>query len=773
MTTTVLTSFVDARSALAARGLAARGLAGCRQLSESLDGALRSLADPVLRSGIVLVAIGGYGRREQYRHSEIELLFLGVDDAGATAPAVLQPLWDAGLRVRYEVRSVEDAMRAAHENVDVLISYLDARLICGNEDVYGGFIDSRQRLVRRSRGAIRDALARRHRALVASELWQLQEPDLATSRGGLDELQALHWIELADAIANRRGQRPPGDPGGPLAAQHELLAQVRAALHALDDEPNDRWRVPEATAVAELLGVDPTILGRQLLIAMREVDEVVARTVGAPQESSWMRWGRRLLPPTPAERPSARVTDTERLLALLRVVGTDALEPLPRTDWLDRVLPEWEALRARLHSAPFHQHPVDVHAVRTVIEARRATVEDAEGMGTTAVSQDVDPDELLLAALVHELGQVSPEADERAGAILVERFASRVGLDAEAAQRLTNVTALQSLLPTVASRRDISEPRVIEEVAEAVGDPATLHLLYLVTVADARATGPAGWNAWKAALTRTLYVRVLEHLRAGAPEMASATALRHEAALAALEGRFSRGVIDAHLQALPPRYLLAIRPETIGEHLALIDEVAGGTVTRHDRAGGMERLTIVTHDRPGILSLVAGALAVNDISVLGGSAYTRDDGVAIEILHVEDALGGAIDETRWSRTCDDIPLALAGEFRIDERLLAARQARPQVDRSNRATTVHVDNSGPEGYSVIEVAAADRVGLLYAITRVLRDLRLDIHLAKVDTFGHEVADAFYVLRENGQKIEAPDEIDRVQRRIVEAITVLDY
>lgn len=289
----------------------------------------------------------------------------------------------------------------------------------------------------------------------------------------------------------------------------------------------------------------------------------------------------------------------------------------------------------------------------------------------------MDPDELLLVALVHELGQVHPEADESAGAILVERFASRVGLDAEAAQRLTNVTALQSLLPTIASLRDISEPQVIAEVLEAVGDPATLHLLYFVTVADARATDLAGCNAWKAALTRTLYVRVLEHLRAGAPEMASATVLRHEAALAAIEGRFSRDVIATHLQALPPRYLLAIRPETIGEYFALIDEAVGGTVTRHYRAGGMERLTIVTHDRPGILSLVVGALAVNDISVFGGSAYTRDDGVVIEILHVEDALGGTIDETRWARTGDDIPLALAGEFRIDERLLAARQVRPQ------------------------------------------------------------------------------------------------
>ena len=258
----------------------------------------------------------------------------------------------------------------------------------------------------------------------------------------------------------------------------------------------------------------------------------------------------------------------------------------------------------------------------------------------------MDPDELLLVALVHELGQVHPEADESAGAILVERFASRVGLDAEAAQRLTNVTALQSLLPTIASLRDISEPQVIAEVLEAVGDPATLHLLYFVTVADARATDLAGCNAWKAAL-------------------------------AAIEGRFSRDVIDTHLQALPPRYLLAIRPETIGEYFALIDEAVGGTVTRHYRAGGMERLTIVTHDRPGILSLVVGALAVDDISVFGGSAYTRDDGVVIEILHVEDALGGTIDETRWARTGDDIPLALAGEFRIDERLLAARQVRPQ------------------------------------------------------------------------------------------------
>ena len=84
----------------------------------------------------------------------------------------------------------------------------------------------------------------------------------------------------------------------------------------------------------------------------------------------------------------------------------------------------------------------------------------------------------------------------------------------------------------------------------------------------------------------------------------------------------------------------------------------------------------------------------------------------------------------------------------------------------------VDNAGSDGYSIVEVNAADRLGLLYAITNALRSLALDIHVAKVDTVGREVVDAFYVRRENGRRVEADDEIDRLRQRVMEAVSALD-
>jgi [protein-PII] uridylyltransferase len=280
------------------------------------------------------------------------------------------------------------------------------------------------------------------------------------------------------------------------------------------------------------------------------------------------------------------------------------------------------------------------------------------------------------------------------------------------------------------------------------------------------------WSAWKAQLMRTLYLRVLNYLEAeGEPENA-AERLRIDA-LEALEGRVSREALERHLRVLPLSYLLSTPPDEIGGHIELIERAAGGTALDHDMVGDVERLTIVTADRPGILSLVAGTLAVHNVTVLGGSAFTRDDGVAIEVMYVADGLGHEIDERRWARVAEAVPQALAGTFPIDERLAETRSAYASLTQpAPIATTVAVDNVASDLYSIVEVTAADRLGLLYAITHALHSLSLDIHVAKVDTIGSEVVDAFYVRRENGRRVEAPDEISRIRQRVIGAVRALD-
>ena len=781
--TAVLRRFQQARSAHAERAsLRAHGSPGvdaCAALTDALDASLVELAAPLLRPGFALVAVGGYGRREQCRHSDIDLMLLfdGEPDR-AVVDGVLYPLWDSGVPIGHSVRSVAQVAGAARDHVETLTALLDARRVAGDEAVYARFLEARQRFVRRQRDGLRRELAERRAALRLAEPWQAQEPDVKVGRGGLRELQTVRWLAFADAIAEGAAE-PSWTYTRELAEARETLLATRNALHALGERPNDRLRRDLMAAVAELLDSDRLAWTRRVTAAMRHIDAAAGERLdaarGAADDAGGL--GRRLArllwrgsAPEQHERPEAGGSDLERLLAALEEARPGALEPLPPSPWLERILPEWDLLRGLQHVAPFHLHPVDVHTWRTVWEAREAAANDEDELGTTRAAASLPRRELLLAALLHDIGKGHEGDHSTVGAVIAERFAARAGLGDEVTRRLVTAVEHHLLLPTVATRRDIADERVIRETAQAAGDPQTLDLIYVLSVADARASGPDVWNAWKAQLMRSLYQRVHEEL-SDVP-METAVARRRRAVVDALADERPAAAVEAHLDALPAAYLLSMEPEAIGRHLRLIEEAAGGTAIDHDRVGEVDRLTIVTPDRPGILQAVSGTLAVHNVNVLGGVAYTRADGVAIEVMHLGDALGSGIDERRWGRIFEAVPRALEGEFAVDARLAETRATYRRGPPAAIPTRVQVDNAGSERYSIVEVRAADRLGLLYAITGALREVALDIHVAKVDTLGREVVDAFYVLRENGRRVEAPDEIERLVARVTAAVDALD-
>lgn len=786
----LLERFIEARSAYAERASLrlggetaapdeAWGLSACHELSDVLDAAIEELGAPYAGPGFALVAIGGYGRREQCRHSDIDLMLLFAGEPPReTVDGVLYPLWDAALKVGHSVRTPEQATAAAVQNVETFTSLLDARLVAGDERLYGRFLRDRRKLVLQQQRWLRSELAEYRARLVVAEPWQLQQPDVKNGRGGLRELQATHWLTVAEAIASGAPEERPELPPDLEEARRTLL-DIRTALHALDERPNDRYRQDLAAAVATLLDVPREELGPRMFASMRRIDGAAEAAFRPRPRRFALPWRRGASEHGDADGADggggSGASDSARLMAALEAAEAGGLEPLPPAPWLERLLPEWEMLRCLSHIAPFHRHPVDVHVWRTVAEARRAVTEDEDGTETPEVAAGLaHPEELLLGALLHDIGKGHEGDHSEVGAVIVEHFGARAGLDDEAVRRLAAVTRHHLLLPTVATRRDIADVRVIGEVAEAVGDTDTLDLLYLISVADARATGPDVWSAWKAQLMHSLYVRVREELAGDADAAESATARRRQEIVEALGGEVAAERVLAHLDGLPPGYALSTTPETVAAHLALIERADGGTALEHDRVGEVERLTLVTPDRPGLLSAVAGALAVHNVLVLGGTAHTRDDGVAIEVMYLGDALGRGLDERRWQRVLEAVPQAVEGGFAIDERLAETRRAYAAATPppADIPTTVHVDNGASEEFSIVEVHAADRLGLLYAITAAMLELQMDIHLAKVDTIGREVVDSFYVQRRNGRRVEEADEIERLVRRVAEAVAALD-
>ena len=781
-----LQPFLEARSAVAGRAFARpraeAGLALSQGLSDALDTCLVELAEPVAGQGAAVVALGSYGRRELSRHSDVDLmlLFAGEPDQDVVN-RMLYPLWDSGLQVGHSTRRLQQVIPAARENIQTCTSLLDARLVAGDETLFGRFRNELRGFIRRRRSWLHEELAAGRDARIRGEPWQPQEPDVKTGRGGLRSLQTVHWLDLSQALADNRAQEWLTPE---LAEARELLLATRNALHALEDRPNDRLRRDLIDRVAESLGSDRREWTRGVTEAMRTVDAAAAEALRAGASSAGgARW--RIPVPWrrgPVERneEAAAATpgsDLDRLVEVLeRISAGGPLEPLPQSEWLARVLPEWEVLRYEPHVTLFHTHPVDVHICRTVVEAKAAMETDEFDAGTPAAAALVgDAREVLIAAFLHDIGKGHGGEHSERGALIAERFAVRAGLGDEAAQRLAQAVLHHLLLPDVATRRDISDERVIREVADTVGDMRTLNLLYVLSVADARACGSDVWNAWKAQLMRSLYLRVSEELSGVSLRT---PAVRRDAAVRELSGRVEPRAVEAHLNQMPIGYLLSMEPETIGRHIELIDSGVAGTqgpiapVLHHDQLGNLDRLTIVTGDRPGILQAVAGSLAVHNVNVLGGTAYTRDDGVAIDVMHVGDGRGRDIDEQRWERIFDSMSSALVGEFPIESRLAAARASYGAEPAAPLPTTVEVDNASSDEYSIVEVHAADRLGLLYTITTALRDMSLDIHMAKVNTFGDEIVDAFYVRRQNGLRIEASDEIERLVARVTAAVAALD-
>ena len=201
---------------------------------------------PVLRSdpGYALVALGGFGRRALYPHSDIDLLFLCENEALRTRAkdpirGICQELWDTGLRVSPTTRTLDDCGRFDQENVEFTISLLDCRFLIGDEKLFERLHDKTlPQLVARESGILVQRLTEvtntRH-VRYGNTIFHL-EPNLKDGPGGLRDFHVTRWIALVAALeADRRWPeslhlQQNSDDDNVLEAM-EFLSSARCYLH--------------------------------------------------------------------------------------------------------------------------------------------------------------------------------------------------------------------------------------------------------------------------------------------------------------------------------------------------------------------------------------------------------------------------------------------------------------------------------------------------------------------------------------------------------------
>jgi UTP:GlnB (protein PII) uridylyltransferase len=364
------------------------------------------------------------------------------------------------------------------------------------------------------------------------------------------------------------------------------------------------------------------------------------------------------------------------------------------------------------------------------------------------------PELLLLGALLHDVAKGRPGDHSEVGAATAATVARRIGLDSEGREILVWLVQHHLLMAEVATRRDLSDASVADGLATTcAADAERLRLLYLLTIGDSRATGPAAWNPSKAALVRDLFVKAAAAIERGEARVIAAD--RRDSLIAEI-GADRAGAL---LTRLPDAYVLAFEPSEMREHEQLLQEELAVRCVRHE---GYIKTTIVARDRPGLLATLAGALTVVGFDVLEANLFGTVDGLALDVFLAADPFGRFEEGSdKVARVIED---ALSGAVDLNARVEARRKA-----YATRGTPgpVHVDVDvfASETDTVVDVHADDAVGLLFTVASAFAELGFDVRVAKVATLGARVVDTFYVRRTEGGKVADADAAEQLRAALV--------
>jgi [protein-PII] uridylyltransferase len=441
-------------------------------------------------------------------------------------------------------------------------------------------------------------------------------------------------------------------------------------------------------------------------------------------------------------------------------------EALDHEGVLVLLMPEWEHVRFLSQRNAYHRFTVDRHLLEAVAEC--AQLLDA-GDAATIAPDDVDavvaracrrPELLLLGALLHDIAKGRAGDHAELGAETADNLARRIGLDSEGREILVWLVRNHLLMAEVATRRDLSDAAVADGLAVTCsGDAERLRLLYLLTIGDSRATGPAAWNPSKAALVRDLFIKAAAAIERGA-SVALANDRRDE-----LAARIGDDRVAALLARLPDAYLLAFEVDQMIEHVELL-EAETRPVVHCRRDKGYVVVTVVASDRAGLLATLSGALTIAGLDVVDANLFGTADGLALDVFRAADPFGRVeADDARVART---ITAALAGELDLAGRVEERRRAYSHQESTPGVARIELETDEAEHDTVVEVHADDDIGLLYRLASAFAQSNLDVRVAKVATLGSRVIDVFYVRDGAGEKVDDRAALDRLRGVLVEAI-----
>ncbi|ANF26473.1 [protein-PII] uridylyltransferase [Stutzerimonas stutzeri] len=459
------------------------------------------------------------------------------------------------------------------------------------------------------------------------------------------------------------------------------------------------------------------------------------------------------------------------------------LRRMNRYGILGRYLPEFGHIVGQMQHDLFHIYTVDAHTLNVIKYLRKLSkpgVAEKYPLASKLVERLPKPELIYIAGLYHDIAKGRGGDHSELGAVDAQEFCARHKLPAWDTRLVVWLVENHLVMSTTAQRKDLSDPQVINDFAQRVGDETHLDYLYVLTVADINATNPTLWNSWRASLLRQLYTETKRALKRGLENPLGREEQIRQTQRAALDNLVRNGTDPDDAEQLWSQlgddYFMrhssidvAWHTEAIIEHpsdggpLVLIKET-----TQREFEGGTQ-IFIYAPDQHDFFAVTVAAMDQLNLNIHDARIITSSSQFTLDTYIVLDADGSPIGNDP-ERT-EEIRQGLINALRNPDDYLTIIQKRVPRQLKHFAfppqVTIHNDMQRPQ--TIIEVVAPDRPGLLARIGQLFLDFDLSVQNAKIATLGERVEDVFFVTNADNQPLSDPQLCTRLQQAMIKQLT----
>ena len=788
-----------------------------------LDAYIEFLA-PAFPDGISVLAVGGYGRMELFPHSDIDILLLTERaphsrEAKEGLSGFLKAIWDSGLRLSHSVHNLQDCVELHEQNIELNISLLDERFLCGDRPQYSRLEEKLPRFIAAERLTLIKHLERltnsRH-GKYHGTIHHL-EPNIKETPGGLRDLHLVWWLTK---LADPHRATPAWLEG--LSDAKAFLHSLRCFLHYQTGRDNNLLSFDTQESLVEqpfiTCGTAAELMRRYYRgarainrAALRAMEESTGKSSSMLQ--SFRDWRSRLsnseftvsrdqiLLKTPnllEQDPESSLrlvrfvarhgitpgADTERRIeAALPAIGQYFGEPRPLWNYLQEIFqmplaiqgirimhetglmgalfPEWREIECLVQRDFYHCYTVDEHTLIT-IENLLALKDNKERpvQRFQELLAEIDQLPLLMFALLfHDTGKGNASASHAAASVLIaNRAMERIQMPEEQRETARFLIDQHLVLSSIMNSRDLDDPATAADLAERVGTIERLKYLALLTYSDISAVNPSAMTPWR--LEQLWRVYIIGH--AELTRKLDTDRIAPDSSEPAPRSEF--------LDGFPKRYLRTHSAEEIEAHLSLERRSrAAGVALDIIKENGVYKLTLVSTDRPGLFAAIAGALSSFGMNILKAEAFANRRGEILDTFNFSDP-GRTLELNPPEMERLRITLERVTLGRIDVKKLLLSRPKPSAPSRGSAIkpTVSFDSEASISATLVELVAQDRPGLLYDLSSVFSSSDCNIEVVLIDTEAHKALDVFYITSK-GQKL-TPEQQTKLEQRLIQVCNV---